>query len=223
MEIHAMTNSWAEAPRPLSASADHGRIPLSISTSQPRQSSSPNVPAKIKALIAELGLRYRPTATTDLAAHGALLALLARDLADLPPDRLERAINAWVRAERWMPKAADLVALCQQQQRAELKPVVANDRSPRSSAQAFADSRNAAMATDPAARKDIEWYVDDADEAKLRYKRETPVMPDRIALADVDRFNRALGKYGAGFRWDANGYAFDLVKDQPGPTDPDGA
>ena len=218
-----MTNSWEGPPRPLSASADHGRILLSTSTSQPRQSSSPNVPAKIKALIAELGLRYRPTATADLVAHGALLALLARDLADLPPDRVERAINAWVRAERWMPKAADLVALCQQQQRAEFKHIAANDRSPRSSAQAFADSRNAAMATEPTARKDIEWYVDDADEPKLRYQREAPIMPDRVALRDVDRLNRALRKYGAGFRWDASGYAYDLVKGQPDLTDPDGA
>ncbi len=217
-----MTNSWEGVPRPLSASADHGRIPLSTSTSQPRQNSPPNVPAKIKALIAELGLRYRPTATADLVAHGALLALLARDLADLPPERLEQAIYAWVRAERWMPKAADLVALCQQQQRAEFQPVVANDRSPRSSAQAFANSRNAAMATEPTARKDIEWYVDDADEPKLRYKREAPAMPDRVALHDVDRLNRALRKYGAGFRWAANGYAFDLVAGQPDPTDPDG-
>lgn len=150
------------------------------------------------------------------------MALLARDLADLPPDRLEHAINAWVRAERWMPRAADLVALCQQQQRAERQPVAANDRSPRASAEAFADSSNAAMASDPRARKDIEWYVDDADEAKLRFKQAAPVMPNRVAPNDVDRFNRALRKYGSDFRWDANGYAFDLAEGELDPTDPDG-
>lgn len=64
--------------------------------------------AKTARLIAELGLRYRPTAQADLEAHAAMLALLTRDCADFNPDDLERAIAKWVRTEKWMPKASEL-------------------------------------------------------------------------------------------------------------------
>ena len=70
-------------------------------------------------LIGELALRYRPSANTDAEVHAASIALLARDLADIPPHYLERAITEWVRNNRWMPKACELIDLA----KAMLPPV----------------------------------------------------------------------------------------------------
>ena len=162
-------------------------------------------------------MRYRPAAAADLAAHGATLALLARDVCDLPYDRLERAIYAWVRSERWMPKAADLIALCQRHQAEDLG-ARAPGRSESSSVDTFADARNASLSSDTSRRKDIEWFVDASGEARLRYKQVEPPLQDRVPLADVNRYNRALRKYGADFRWDRNGRMIDLLPGEPDPT-----
>ena len=78
-------------------------------TSTAQQSSRND--GKTRRLIAELGLRYRPTAQADLEAHAAMLALLARDLGDVDPDHLEKAIAEHVRCSRFMPKAAELFDL----------------------------------------------------------------------------------------------------------------
>jgi hypothetical protein len=181
---------------------------------------TPVVPAKIKTLIGELGLRYRPAAAADLAAHGATLALLARDLCDLPYDRLEHAIHVWVRSERWMPKAADLIALCQRHQAEELGARI-QGRGASSGVDSFVDARNASLSSGTSKRKDIEWFVDGSGEAKLRYIQREPVLPDRVPLADVDRYNRALRKYGADFRWDRNGRIIELLPGDPDPTEDD--
>ena len=162
-------------------------------------------------------MRYRPAAAADLAAHGATLALLARDLCDLPYDRLENAIYAWVRSERWMPKAADLIALCQRHQAEELG-ALAQGRSEGGGVDTFVDARNASLSSGTSKRTDIEWFVDASGEAKLRYKQVEPPLPDRVPLADVDRYNRALRKYGADFRWDRNGRMIDLLPGEPDPT-----
>lgn len=84
--------------------------PTRASTSCGRESPR-NVPPAIKRLIGELGLRYRPSGQADLEAHAASLALLARDLADVPPHFLERAIRDWVPRSHFMPKASELVEL----------------------------------------------------------------------------------------------------------------
>jgi hypothetical protein len=42
-----------------------------------------------------------------------LLALLARDVADIPPRFLDFAIRRWVGSSPFMPKASDLIALAQ--------------------------------------------------------------------------------------------------------------
>jgi hypothetical protein len=74
-------------------------------------SSEQRVPPKIARIIGELGLRYRPSAQADLEAHAASLALLARDVADVDPARLECAANHWARTEKFMPRASELRAL----------------------------------------------------------------------------------------------------------------
>lgn len=62
-------------------------------------------------LIGELGLRYRPSAAADLEAHAASIALLARDVADIPANYLAMAIEMWVKSSRFMPKASDLAEM----------------------------------------------------------------------------------------------------------------
>jgi hypothetical protein len=91
------------------AYGDLGPTPPSISSDRATHSSQPS--GAIKRLIGELGLRYRPSAQADLEAHAAALALLARDVADVPPTYLERAIREWVRDSQFMPRANELIEL----------------------------------------------------------------------------------------------------------------
>ena len=78
------------------------------------QSQTSKVPAAIRKIVSELGLRYRPSAQADLGAHAAALALLASDLADLPPHLLERAARDWAVRSPYLPKASDLAAMCRE-------------------------------------------------------------------------------------------------------------
>lgn len=78
-----------------------------------RQQSRQKPPGEVLRLIGELGLRYRPSAQADLEAHAAAIALLARDLADVPVKYLDIAIRRHVLQSPYMPKAAELVALAQ--------------------------------------------------------------------------------------------------------------
>ena len=73
-----------------------------------------SIPAAIRALIGELGLRYRPSLQEEIEAHAGRLALLAADLSDLPPPALRYAIDRWVIARPYMPKASELAELAQQ-------------------------------------------------------------------------------------------------------------
>ncbi|MDB5412624.1 MAG: hypothetical protein JWR10_959 [Rubritepida sp.] len=87
---------------------DQGQTRRSTSGERLKQRS---VPSRIKLLVAEIGLRFRPTERTDLEAHSARIALLTTDLADMPVSDLERAIAVWVAKSRFMPTAAELVEI----------------------------------------------------------------------------------------------------------------
>lgn len=100
------------------AYAELGPIRHSTSTEQPSSRND----GKTRRLIAELGLRFRPTAQADLEAHAATLALMTRDLADVNPGALERAIAEHVRCSRFMPKAAELFELVERY-RADSRPI----------------------------------------------------------------------------------------------------
>jgi hypothetical protein len=64
-------------------------------------------------LILELGLRYRPPAREDIEVHNQRLALLAGDLADVPPEALRQAIDRWAVTKPYLPKASELIELAQ--------------------------------------------------------------------------------------------------------------
>jgi hypothetical protein len=96
------------------AFADRDPTQLSTCSTKPNENFRRSKPsAKIRDLIARLGLRYRPTNQADLEAHAGMLALLAEDLADVPTDLLERAVQHHVATSPYMPKAADLIRLAQ--------------------------------------------------------------------------------------------------------------
>lgn len=130
---------------------DHAlTLPLT-SSGKPKRNSPPT---RIKTMIAELGIRYRPTSQADIDAHGRSLDLLCGDLADAPPDLLEKAIAVHVRASVYLPKAADLIKLMQGLLSQAKPPTGTSKRLD------VATIRNAQMDNDPRARQDIRW-VDD--------------------------------------------------------------
>ena len=116
-----------------------------------------------------IGFRYRPFAQADLAAHAARLAMLCDDLADVPPDLLERAATRHAQNSKHMPTAAELIALARE--------TIDGERQRNASAGGMTDLEyrhqiaaryNADMPPHLAGWK--EWHVTDAGELKLRLK-----------------------------------------------------
>lgn len=94
--------------------ADRAPTRALTSSDRPTPNSQRSVPAAVKKAIAELGLRYRPSAQADLEAHAHMIALLTRDVADIPPHILEAAIDQWCRTKPFLPKASELIELSKQ-------------------------------------------------------------------------------------------------------------
>jgi hypothetical protein len=113
------------------------------------------IPAKTERLIGELGLRYRPSAQADLEEHAAALALLASDVADIPPDLLDRAIRKHATASVYMPKAAELIAIA--------KSFVAPQHGEGGKPVDMATRRN----VQPDMPRDLRWYYDDFGQIQL--------------------------------------------------------
>lgn len=74
-----------------------------------------SVPSAIKRLILELGLRFRPLAQGEQEPYQQKLALLAQDCADIPPAKLEMAIDRYVKipGNNFLPRAAQLIEIAQ--------------------------------------------------------------------------------------------------------------
>jgi hypothetical protein len=87
----------------------------STSSTPPEPPKKRSVPAAVGRIIGELGLRFRPAAQADLAAHAERLRLLTEDVADIPPHLLEAASKRWVSENRFLPTAAELGALARGQ------------------------------------------------------------------------------------------------------------
>lgn len=90
-----------------------------------------------------------------------MLSLLADDVAHIPPDDLERAIERHVVSSPYMPKAADLIKLAQD----NTKPMSIGRAKGQSYAQALADRNNQTCTRD-----DIEWAVDHNEQVYLRHR-----------------------------------------------------
>lgn len=85
--------------------AENDETPSSTSSEPPRGQT---IPRGILNLIGKVGLRYEPSVKSDLDAHAARVALLAEDVADAEPWKLQQAIDRWVRAKPFLPKASEL-------------------------------------------------------------------------------------------------------------------
>lgn len=142
------------ANRALTAYEEIGPTRQSICST--RRSPAPTIPKEVHRIVAELGLRFRPTSSADLEAHRGRLALLAQDLADAPPALLDQAARDWSRSSRFMPTAAELVALMQ-------SAINAADRRPLPASADLAASYNAART---AGRDDLEW-IGEGDSLRL--------------------------------------------------------
>lgn len=128
-------------------SEDHGQTLPSISSERlASPKKRPIVPAATGRVIAELGLRYRPSVQADLEAHAEALRLLSEDVADVPANYLEAAARKWVRESKFMPKASELIEMAR-------SLVVVRHTDTRTLAQKY----NERMAADPLARPDRKW------------------------------------------------------------------
>lgn len=147
---------------------------LPMTSSSKPEPRSKQVPAKIKEAIAKLGLRYRPTSSTDLPSHTALLALLASDLADIPADLLDRAIEDWATRSPYMPKAFDLVQLAK-----SYLPKPVQRASAPTDWEMRAQAANDQLHGREKGRRDIRW-VASHDGMTLEF--------DRSYRSDIDKF-----------------------------------
>ena len=112
-------------------------------------------------MVGELGLRYPPGAQADMEAHKGRLALLARDLADVPWKLLRRAVDDWAQRSPYLPKASDLIDMCKGYV-TERQTMTASDIGTR------VQQLNSHLGTKPRGRE-IEWYVASDGTAKLRW------------------------------------------------------
>jgi hypothetical protein len=139
---------------------------------KPRQTLPPKPPAAIRNLISELGLRYRPGNDADLEAHTAQLALLSRDLADMPANYLSAAIERWAKQSHFMPKASDLIQLARDIQIGVTPQKMADDQY----WQTKCDEQNAKRSTDreihPALRDEAQWVPVHGGGMRLAWKSE---------------------------------------------------
>ncbi len=127
-------DEWMENP----IFADRDRTLPSTFTARPAEPKRRSVPAAVGRIIGELGLRFRPSAQADLEAHALAIKLLTEDVADVPAHLLEAAAKRWVREQRFMPKAAELIALA----RGELSGEVAGTEAGLRRLQAHCDDLN---------------------------------------------------------------------------------
>lgn len=135
--------------RKATISEDRDQTRVSTFSANPQPSSPRKVPAAIRNLVARLGLRYRPSGQADLEAHAGTIALLCEDLADMPPDLLDRAIRMHALKSHFMPKASELIALAKSL--TEPKKGIKID-------QALADKYNATM-SDEGRAKGLRWSI----------------------------------------------------------------
>ena len=177
-------------------------------------------------MIGELKVRFQHTCGGDPEGFKARCGFLAQDMADAPPLLLRMAIANWVREHPFLPTTADLTRLMREEllnrDRASAPPPPGSldSRTKLQQAQAFCDSRNPVERNKQHKPCDhIEWFVNAHGDPALRFIPTTPAPAiGRVDPRDVDRLNRALRKYGAGFRYNRAGYDFDLTPGQADPT-----
>lgn len=138
--------------------------PTRALTSYDKQMRTSQPSAEVRRIIGEIGLRYRPAAQADLEAHAARIALLALDVADIPPHILRRAGQDWIRRSEFMPKASDLISLAQSYVNME-RGGSGIDRDSRENAERLAAKYNARLLGE--GKRHIHWIVDEQNGLKM--------------------------------------------------------
>ncbi len=181
-----MSDEWMDNPifQRRGSSETAAMTRYSPPSEKPTQTAQRRVPAGIRKMILELGFRFRPSGADDVKAHTAKLEIMAADLFDVPEHALSLAISEWIRTEKFMPKAAELIALA----RDAVKPGAI-------SAQAWCDQRNAGM-PDKSQDRGKEWYVDGEGSARMRWICERRDMTGE--LCTPDEAAHAIKRHGIG-------------------------
>lgn len=103
-----MATQYQDTPEGNPLFAGRALTRLSTCDEQPSQPKRATVSPIVGEIIANLGLRYRPSGTADLEAHAQTLILLGEDCADMPPPLLDAAAKRWARESKFMPRASEL-------------------------------------------------------------------------------------------------------------------
>lgn len=104
--------------------------------------------------------RYPARANISTEQRQRQLQQLAQDIASIPDELAERAVEHWTKTSAYMPTAADIHRLA-----TNFRGATGHD--PRTIAQALAGRRNGQMDFEPGARQDIRWIVDGLGQLKL--------------------------------------------------------
>lgn len=168
----------------------------------PTHSSLPTVtplrrsaPPAIKRLILELGLRYRPTSPDALEAHTVKLAALTSDCADIPANMLERAVTKWVRQEKFMPKASELIRLAREELQGQVGSHPADSHQ---NAVILANRYNARLAEQ---NSQLMWHIGPNNELKLAPIGEQPKYAPPLTREELDNLPADMVSLGL-----ANGF-----------------
>lgn len=131
-----------------------------------------------------IGLRFPPASGTDPQQHAAQLALLASDVAHVPPEYLERAANEWAVKSPYMPKASELIGLAQ--------GYVSRSTGPRGGygSQEYLDRAN-----QNCSRVDLEWIYDAGGNMQLRQREGYKSTEREYALPLTDAEIRKMPEW----------------------------
>ena len=131
---------------------------LNTSPAPPLRSIN-RVSKETSRIVGTIGLRFPPASGTDPQQHAAQLALLASDVAHVPPEYLDRAAKEWAGKSPYMPKASELIGLAQ--------AYVGRTTGPRGGygSQEYLDRAN-----QNCSRVDLEWYYDLGGNMQLRQR-----------------------------------------------------
>lgn len=137
---------------------DNPILNRNTSPAQPLRSIN-RVSKETTRIVGTIGLRYPPASGTDPQQHAAQLALLASDVAHVPPEYLDRAAKEWAGKSPYMPKASELIGLAQ--------AYVGRTTGPRGGygSQEYLDRAN-----QNCSRVDLEWYYDLGGNMQLRQR-----------------------------------------------------
>lgn len=136
-------------------------LPVKAQVSHSSDARKPRVSGKVQSLIARLGLRCEPSGNFDRQVWAAKLAMLADDVAHIPVDLLETAINQHVAKSPYLPKASDLNELARE---------AMGPRTTAITGHGFGSTAHVEHLNANVKRQDVEWAADGNGGVYMRYR-----------------------------------------------------